>query len=431
MADPRTLDEWLEYISSVHPKDMDLGLERVAAVASTLGVSQPAASVVTIAGTNGKGSTTAALEAILSASGLKVGATFSPHLSRFNERIRLRGDEAADEQICHAFAAVKAASGETPLTYFEFAALAALYLFRQSEVDVALLEIGLGGRLDAFNLVDADVAVVTSIGLDHQDYLGDDLESIGREKAGIFRASRPVVLGAVTESVHQAALELDCPRLRLGEEIRVERSAENWCYHNDAMNLSIEQLAYGSFAPDNCALALTAACVVLEQRRLPFEPAVLAQALATTRLAGRMEGHDYRGSEVVLDVAHNPAAAEFLAAELEQRWPERRYVAIYGALADKDAVAVLAALEPLVLHWLLVPTFGWRGQTAEQLAARLEPGTDAEICASMADALHRAHSLTAPGNGILAFGSFSAVEQARELLIDPRQQTDDGWSDGE
>jgi dihydrofolate synthase/folylpolyglutamate synthase len=214
--------------------------------------------------------------------------------------------------------------------------------------------------------------------------------------------------------------------LRLGEEFRVARSAADWSYQNDAMSLSIEHLAYGSFAPDNCALALTAACLVLEQQRLPVEPTVLAQALATTRLAGRMERHDYRDAPVVLDVAHNPAAAEFLAAELGTRWPERRYVAIYGALEDKDAVAVLAALQHLVLHWLLVPTFGWRGQTAEQLAARLEPGTDAEICASMAAALDRAHSLTAPGNGILAFGSFSAVEQARELLIDPGKQTDDG-----
>ena len=430
MPEPATLDGWLDFISSVHPKDMDLGLERVAAVASRLGVNEPAPAVITIAGTNGKGSTTAALEAILRSSGLRVGATFSPHLNRFNERIRIDGSEAADGEICRAFAAIKAASGDTPLTYFEYGALAALYLFREAAVDVALLEIGLGGRLDAFNLVAADVAIVTSIGLDHQDYLGSDLEGIGREKAGIFRAGRPVVLGAVTESVHQAAIDLRCPRHRLGEEFTVTRCANHWCYSNAGMDLIIDNLAYGPLAPVNCALALTAAAVMLGQCR-SLVPGAVAEALSDANLVGRMEQHRFGQSPVLLDVAHNPAAAGFLARELRERWPERRYVAIYGALEDKDARGVMRSLAPLIRRWLLVPTFGWRGQSAEALAAQIDPAVEAETCASMADALERADSLTEPGNGILAFGSFSAVEQARELLIDPRQQTDVGRSDGQ
>lgn len=430
MAEPETLDEWLEFISSVHPQDMDLGLERVAAVAADLGVTAPAGCVVTIAGTNGKGSTTAVLEALLQSAGLKVGATFSPHLSRFNERIRIDGQEADDEAICRAFAAVNAARGATALTYFEYAALAALYLFRSARVDVALLEIGLGGRLDAFNLVDADVAIVTSIGLDHQDYLGSDLEGIGREKAGIFRRARPVVLGTVTDSVQAAAIELGCPRYRLGQEFTVQRQPDSWAFLNETSGIRLPGLPFGSFAPDNCALALTAAYLVLELLAKPIDRQALTAALAAAHLPGRMETHTYRRTPVLLDVAHNPAAAAFLAAELQLRWPDRRYVAIYGALEDKDAVGVQAALAPLVRHWLLVGTYGWRGRSAESLAAQIGPGADAETCVSMAAAFERADSLTVPGNGILAFGSFSAVEQARELLIDSRQQTVDGSTDG-
>ncbi len=426
MPEPGSLDEWLEFISSVHPKDMDLGLERVATVAAAMDLIRPAPFVVTVAGTNGKGSTTAAIEALLQAHGLKVGATYSPHLHRFNERIRIDGGEATDEQICAAFAAVSAARGEIQLTYFEYSALAALYLFKTASVDLAVLEIGLGGRLDAFNLVDADIAVVTSIGLDHQDYLGTDLQGIGREKAGIFRSGRPVVLGNVTESVLQAAADLNCPRHQLGDAFTVLRAADSWGYRNEALDLALDGLGYGAFAPDNCALALTATALALPQLAQTFLPDAAASALTNAHLAGRMEMHRHGSTPVLLDVAHNPAAAAFLAAELRSRWPDRQYVAVYGALEDKDVVGVMTAMNDLVLKWLLVSTQGWRGQAAADLASRVDAAIDAETCESMAAALARADSLTTPGNGILAFGSFSAVEQARELLIEPSQLTAQG-----
>jgi dihydrofolate synthase/folylpolyglutamate synthase len=426
MPEPKTLDQWLEFISSVHPKDMELGLERVADVAERLGVTQPASCVVTIAGTNGKGSTTAAMEAILCAAGLNVGATYSPHLSRFNERIRLRGQEATDGAICRAFSAVDGARAGTPLTYFEYAALAALYLFHEARVDVALLEIGLGGRLDAFNLVDADVAIVTSIGLDHQDYLGSDLERIGREKAGIFRPGRPVVLGTVTDSVYEVATELGCSWYRLGEEISVVRGPDGWACRCQPLAIELDSLPYGPLAPDNGALALCGARLALAHLKRLADSSEMASALGYVDLPGRMEQHELKGRPIVLDVAHNPAAAEFLARELRARWPDRRYVAIYGALADKDAAGVTAALGDLVARWLLIPSQGWRAQSAEALAGRVDPGLGAEICADAPAALDRALSLTEAGNGILAFGSFSAVEQARELLIDPHQRTTDG-----
>lgn len=441
MPEPATLDQWLEFISSVHPKDMALGLDRVAGVAAELEVTVPAPCVVTIAGTNGKGSTTAALEAILQAVGLHTGATYSPHLSRFNERIRMGGREATDAEICTAFSAVDAARGQTPLTYFEYAALAALYLFSRERVDVALLEIGLGGRLDAFNLVDADVAIVTSIGLDHQDYLGNDLEDIGREKAGIFRHARPVVLGAVTESVQQVAKELQCTRHRLGVEFSVDRAGNSWSYlcaacsgdlgavdADDGTHLA--NLPLGSLAPANGALALTGARLALRylKRTAPMED--MAAALSSVHLTGRMEEVEFNGVPVVLDVAHNPAAADFLAAELRARWPERRFVAIYGALGDKDARGVMSAMGALVSHWLLIPSFGWRGQSAQALAGQVGLDSVAGACDSVAGALDQALSLTESGDGIVVFGSFSAVEQARELLIAPRQQTIGGGRNG-
>jgi dihydrofolate synthase/folylpolyglutamate synthase len=435
MPDQRTLEGWLDYISSVHPKDMDLGLERVATVAERLGVTAPAPLVVTIAGTNGKGSTTTATEALLGAAGLSVGATLSPHVSRYNERIRLNGQEASDESICRAFERIEEARGTIELTYFEFSALAALLLFFEAGVDVALLEIGLGGRLDAFNLVDADVAVVTSIGLDHADYLGSDLEGIGREKAGIFRERADVVLGTVTESVHEAARALGCRSFCLGSDIGVSRAEHTWDYDCAPLGRAFAGIRSGTLAPDNCALALTVSALVLDRlnRGGRLDPSVLADA----RLPGRLESHVHAGREVILDVAHNPAAAEFLARELDARWPGGRYTAVYGALEDKDAAGVVSALAPRVDHWLLIPTQGWRGQSAEALAERIsDPERRLNVPVdrtlllerfeSARTALDTAVSLTGPGDGILVFGSFSAVEQVRKLLIDPRHQAVDG-----
>ncbi len=408
-----------------------MGLSRLSEVAGRLGVLRPATRVVTIAGTNGKGSTTVALETLLLASGLRVGATLSPHVSRFNERVRLQGEEVSDDALCHAFTAVDEARADILLTYFEYSALAALYLFTQAELDVAILEIGLGGRLDAFNAVDADLAIVTSIGLDHQDYLGTDLEAIGIEKAGIFRHGQDVVLGTVTESVHASAARLDCRTFTLGREIQVQRAGAFWRCDCQPLALALTDLSSGALAPANVALALTAATLITGQ------PVLDCSALRDLYLPGRMERFQYRGIEVIVDVAHNGAAAEFLAAELIERFPHRRYVAIYGALEDKDAAAVVQGLDRIVSHWLLIPTTGWRGQDADALAARIAAGsapvpgqTALEMCEDIRVAFDRAAilalSLTGPEGGILAFGSFSAVEQARKLLNDPAAGAVDG-----
>jgi dihydrofolate synthase/folylpolyglutamate synthase len=404
----RTLEDWLDYIGTVHVRSVDLGLERFRTVAERLDVLAPAGLSIIVAGTNGKGSTCMALEHLLAAAGQRVGTTLSPHVTRFNERVRIAGAELTDQDICEGFAAVEAARGDVPLTYFEFSALLALRAFREAAVDTAVLEVGLGGRLDAFNAVDADLAVVTSIGLDHQEYLGADLEVIGREKAGVFRPGRPVVLGSVTESVRAVAAELDCPVWQLGCDFRVDESAESWSYRADALDLDYAGLPRGDLAPVNCALAVTATAVA------GADPRPGLAALHSVRLTGRMEQHRWHDLPVLLDVAHNPAGAQFLAGQLRQRYPGRNFVALYGALTDKDAGATVRELDGLVSGWLVIPTQGPRGQAAEDLAARLPVA--AEPCCSIERALDRAVSLTGRRDGILVFGSFSAVEQARAAL---------------
>ncbi len=408
---PQTLDDWLVHIDAVHPRQVELGLDRVTEVAARLGVQQPAPTSVIVAGTNGKGSTCVALERLLADRGMRVGTTLSPHVERFNERVRLCGREADDLDICEALAAVDSARAGVSLTYFEYSALAALYLFRRAEVEVAILEVGLGGRLDAFNLVDADLAIVTSIGLDHQEYLGTDIESIGREKAGVFRPGRPVVLGQVSRSVHDAAAALSCPTLTLDQDVHVSERAASWEYRCEALGLSLEGLGRGALAPSNCALALTAAAWLTGTSDLD------ATALADITLPGRMESYRCKGRELLLDVAHNPAGAEFLATQLICRYPERRYVAVLAMLGDKDAAGVAGAMASLVREWVVVATPGQRGQSAASLAGRL--GRPARVANSMAEGLALAVSLTAAGDGILAFGSFSAVEQARAVVAGP------------
>lgn len=404
----RTLDDWLEHIGSVHPRSIEMGLDRVAEVARRLGVVQPAPKVAIVAGTNGKGSTCVALEALLLGAGHRVGTTLSPHVSRFNERVRIDGVELSDTRLCELFQAVDAARGEVLLTYFEYSALVALLAFRRAGVDVAVLEVGLGGRLDAFNLVDADLAVVTSIGLDHEDYLGADLQGIGREKAGVFRAGRPVVLGAVTDSVLREADRLGCPAWRLGQEFEVAQTADCWHYSSPPLGLEQRNLPRGVLAPSNCALALTAAAL------LDAGGVHDARRLAEVTLPGRMECLEFSGVPVLVDVAHNPAGAAFLAGELEERFPGRRFAAVLGMLEDKDAAGVAAALDGQVSQWLTVATLGVRAQSAVALAAKI--GRPEAARNDLDGALAEALSAREPGGGILVFGSFSVVEQARALL---------------
>ena len=416
------LSQWLEYIQRQHPESIELGLDRVREVATRLGLGRPAAQVITVAGTNGKGSTVAFIQAIAGAGGWKVGAYTSPHLLRYNERVRIEAEEVSDDALVAAFAAVEAARGDTPLTYFEFGTLAALWLFQRASLDLAVLEVGLGGRLDAVNLVDADVAVVTTVDIDHADWLGSDRESIGYEKAGIARAWKPLVLGEVDppSSVLRHAYAIGANAIRLGSDFfhePVDAAHWRWREVGAELRLPAPRLA----APPQRANASTAIAAL---RALPraLPEAAFAQGVATATLPGRLQCLQRDDVEIVLDVAHNPQAARELAAWLRRRSPAPT-VAVFAALADKDAAAMVQALAGQVGHWYLAGLEqAGRGQEVDSLAARLD-GTVAGVAtgvssgdARVADALARAIAAVAPGGRVLVFGSFHTVAEALQAL---------------
>ena len=416
------LSQWLEYIQRQHPESIELGLDRVREVATRLGLGRPAAQVITVAGTNGKGSTVAFIEAIAGAGGWKVGAYTSPHLLRYNERVRIEAEEVADDALVAAFAVVEAARGDTPLTYFEFGTLAALWLFQRASLDLVVLEVGLGGRLDAVNLVDADVAVVTTVDIDHTGWLGSDRESIGREKAGIARAWKPLVLGEVDppSSVLRHAYAIGANAIRLGSDFfhePVDAAHWRWREVGAELRLPAPRLA----APPQRANASTAIAAL---RALPraLPEAAFAQGVATATLPGRLQCLQRDGVEIVLDVAHNPQAARELAAWLRRRSPAPT-VAVFAALADKDAAAMVQALDGQVGHWYLAGLEqAGRGQDVEHLVARLD-GTVAGVAtgvssgdARVADALARAIAAASPAGRVLVFGSFHTVAEALQAL---------------
>ncbi len=403
------LDAWLDHISRQHWETMDLGLERMHDMLERLNLTRPPYSIVTIAGTNGKGSTAVALEHICLQAGLKVGTTLSPHVYRFNERMRYGGVELEDEAISNAFQAVESVRGETPLTYFEFGALAAIWIFADLGVDVAILEIGLGGRLDAFNGVDADVAVITSIDFDHQQYLGDTLEAIGREKAGILRRGQRVVLGPdMPDSILSMCAELDLDPEIYGEDFWADCGDSSWTMasRND---LPLEDLPYQPIAAQNVAVAARASTdflggsyeQILRQSRFPV-------------VVGRMQRATIGGRTIVCDVAHNPAGLQFLAREIATSGLDVQSV-VCGMLIDKDHEKFAG---DLVSHFdaplFLVGTGGERGMQAQALARAIEQAAETvRVCAfdKPEDALGAAMSATEAGGAILVCGSFKTLEQ--------------------
>jgi len=412
------LQQWLEHIERQHPHNIELGLERVREVAARLGLQRPAAQVITVAGTNGKGSTVAFIEAIARAGGWKVGAYTSPHLLRYNERVRIDGEDASDEALVEAFAAVDAARGDTPLTYFEYGTLGALWLFERSGLDLAVLEVGLGGRLDAVNLVDPDVAVVTTVDIDHVDWLGHDREAIGTEKAGIARAWKPLVLGEIDppSSVLRHAYAIGANAIRLGSDFFHEPVDDTrWRWREVGAELLLPKPRLP--APVQLANAATAiAALRALPRELPEE--AYAAGVATATLPGRLQRFEREGVEVVLDVAHNPQAARELAAWLALQ-PPAPTAAVLAALADKDVAGVVEPLAGAVARWHLAGLDGIaRGEAVDAFAGRLA-GTAAaggSRDASVADALQRALQASAPGERVLVFGSFHTVAQALETL---------------
>ncbi len=409
---PDALAGWLARMERLHPSTIELGLERARRVADGLNL-RPAFPLVVVGGTNGKGSTCAYLEAILTAAGYRTGLYTSPHLLRYNERVRIAGHEAADADLVAAFEAVEAARGTVPLTYFEFGTLAAMVQFMQSDVEVALLEVGLGGRLDAVNLWDADVAIVTSVDLDHQEYLGDTREAIGFEKAGIFRTGRPAVCAdpQPPASLLEHVQSIGAVLIRSGQDFSAERTDAGWTYHGRTGSLSrlpLPRMA-GAYQLRNAAAALAA----LEALRpgLRVEADAVRAGLAAARVPGRFQTIQSR-PEIIVDVAHNPEAARALAAVLAERPASGRTLAVVGMLADKDAAGVFGALKNAIDAWWICTPDSPRACKADALAAVLRatvPGAAATVETTPVAALAAARSAAHEGDRIVAFGSFITV----------------------
>jgi dihydrofolate synthase/folylpolyglutamate synthase len=414
----RTLDEWLAIQESVHARSIDLGLDRVSAVAHRLGVDKPAFRVITVGGTNGKGSTVAFLEAMLRAGGVKAGAFTSPHLLRYNERIRIDGLQAEDAELIAAFERIDQARGSTTLTFFEFNALAALLVFTERQVDAAVLEVGLGGRLDAVNVVDADVAVLCSIGFDHRDWLGDTLDSIGAEKAGILRAGRPVVLGTheMPATVFQAIEKLQAPALIAGRDFTWTVADDRWEYRSaqrSLLDLPAPSLP-GAIQYRNASTAIAA----LEALGPPgvVEARSVSEALRAAALPGRFQ--IIPGPvEWILDVSHNEPAAKVLAQNLRARPITRRTYAVTSILRDKDVEAISAALKGLIDCWVLCSQPPPRGSSSAELAARIDADAAEVLQAeSVTAGCELARQRAAPGDRVLVFGSFPTVATALQWL---------------
>ncbi len=435
----RTLAEWLTLQESVHPQSIDMGLERVTRVAQALGVCAPSFPVLTVAGTNGKGSVVAHLEALLSALGMHTGTFTSPHLLRYNERIRVAGREVGDAELIAAFERIEAARGPTTLTFFEYNTLAALLIFVRAGVDAAVLEVGLGGRLDATNLIDAEVAVLASVGFDHREWLGDTLELIGAEKAGIFRAARPAVLGTpqMPASVYEAIRRRGARAVVAERDFRWRVGAGTWDYEGLALSfqaLPPSALA-GAIQYRNAATAIAAlealrasggerpAAAPLAERLAGLDRLAVASALRRVRLAGRFQVVP-GDVEWILDIAHNEPAARVLAAQLRERplpaaraGGRGRTFAVIGVLADKDAASIGAALAELIDHWILCTLPGARGLSAAELARRLVPAdASSELADSVAEGCKRARSEARAGDRVVVCGSVYTVGPALQWL---------------
>ena len=421
MSRPTTVDAWLAYLETLHPKSIAMGLNRVRAVMANLDapVTCP---VVTVAGTNGKGSTCGMLDSVLRCAGYAVGLYTSPHLVRYHERVRIQGREATDAELLTAFAAVEdarvATTGAegvpTPLTYFEFGTLAALWLFARAELDALVLEVGLGGRLDAVNAVDATVAVLTGVAIDHVDYLGTTREEIGREKAGIFRAGRPAVCADPDPpaSVIARADEIGAKLFRIGRDYGFVNEGTQWKYWGpggERFGLPFPALR-GAYQLNNAATVL--ATIDLLRGALPVRGGALREGLLTVELPGRFQVLPGR-PVVVLDVAHNPHAAGVLADELGTMGFSPVTIGVFGMFADKDLAGVAAAMIPRIDRWFVAPLPGPRGASVEAMrdtlvAAGVAAGA-LRVFPDIASAFAAARDIAGDTDRIVVFGSFLTV----------------------
>ncbi|WP_107852537.1 bifunctional tetrahydrofolate synthase/dihydrofolate synthase [Oceanimonas marisflavi] len=398
----RSLADWLTMLEGLNIAHIELGLERMQRVAGKLGLLSLPSYVITVGGTNGKGTTCALLEAMLRAGGHSVGVYSSPHLLDYRERVRINGDFPAEQAFCDAFAAVEAARGDIALTYFEFGTLAALWLFRDAHPDVVLLEVGLGGRLDATNVVDSDQAVITTIALDHTDWLGSDREAIGFEKAGILRPGKPAVCGdpEPPASIAAQAGRLGTPVAFSGKDFHWQQQGDTWSF--EGAGLALAGLPVPGLPLMNAATALA----TLAASPFALSADAIATGLREAKLAGRLQ---QLAPNLWVDVAHNPESAAYLASRLQANAGQGAIHAVVGMLKDKDIAATLAPLLPLVDHWYPASLGGPRGAEGSVLAGLLDCNRH---FGSVTEALPVARAACTEGDRVIVFGSFFTVAEA-------------------
>lgn len=421
-----TLVEWLKWQETLHSAEMDFDLARIKQVAANLDILHPAFPIVTVAGTNGKGSSLTLLNAILSVQGYKTGLFTSPHIHRYNERISIGQTQAEDDSICDAFEAINHARKAISLTYFEFGALAAMYLFVKNDVDVALLEVGLGGRLDAVNIWSADAMLITNIAIDHQAWLGNNRDIIGYEKAGIMRTGRPVVFAEpdMPHSVKAHADDIGANLIRLGTDYQfdISHGEATWQWSSDLFNQQYSPLPKpglkGDFQYQNAAGVL--ACLNTISDRLPVNTAAIGQGLREAFISGRLEVLSTQ-PEWVVDVAHNPHSCQALADWLNDNPVKGETYAIFSMLADKDIEESIEILKHAFDAWHIVPLAGARAMSVEDIKSELVSAgvkQPIKICSDFDEAIKSLNSQIKATDRVVAFGSFLVVSDLKQAYAE-------------
>ncbi|AWB56892.1 bifunctional tetrahydrofolate synthase/dihydrofolate synthase [Colwellia sp. Arc7-D] len=411
------LTEWLSYLESIHSVEIELGLTRINAVAKKLNIAFPSSTVITVAGTNGKGTTCAFLENAFLAQNLTCSVYSSPHIERFNERLRLNKVEVNDDDLVNAFETIERTREDISLTYYEYTTLAALLILTAQQPDVIILEVGLGGRLDATNIVDADVAVITTIDLDHQAYLGNTREAIGFEKAGIMRSNKIAVIGDTNppNSMIEHAKCIGAKSYFRDKNFMIEQSNNNdWQWQSDRHKFS--GLSDCKIPQDNVCTAIMVLSVLSDKLALTLDSTFINTVIDETIVAGRMEKFS-DGCDVILDVGHNPQAARYLASQLQQlNYPKVH--AVLGMLADKDTTNTVAPLLPLVSHWYIGTLDAPRGRAAKSILESTQIDTTKVNCFdNVSQAFKMAKHNAKATDLILVFGSFFTVAEIRRLLV--------------
>ncbi|WP_105903270.1 bifunctional tetrahydrofolate synthase/dihydrofolate synthase [Vibrio gangliei] len=417
------LSMWLHYLENIHTSAIDLGLDRVSQVAQSAQLTKPAPKVITVAGTNGKGSTCALMEAILLDAGFTVGVYSSPHLIEYNERVRINGVNVSDQQLCESFDFVEKVRKDISLSFFEFGTLSALRIFQVEQVDVVLLEVGLGGRLDATNVVDHDVSVITSLAIDHVDWLGSDINVIGFEKAGIFRSGKPAICGQpkAPHTVAAHADDIGAEFFQVGQQFQyqvTDETHQQWRWQSGGFDLV--DLPIPSLPLANAATALMA----LSTSGLALSDINIVNGLRNVKLAGRMQVL-VEQPLVLLDVAHNPHSAEYLAHQLQTKFAGKTIRTVVAMLHDKDIASTLAVLSPVVTHWYPASLHGPRAAKVEELLVHIgeaEGQFDQPV-----EAFQAAYDQAQKDDVVLVVGSFHTVGE----VLDYWQKMNKGSQNGE